>query len=106
MLEETTPIKFAIGTAIDVKTIRLFSEAILLLYQTSRRTEGAEVPQVIMKQAKYAAWDLMSTAEKMMKPIKVKANPAATKGNLKRVKSDEKARMRSMTAPETFGATV
>jgi hypothetical protein len=31
---------------------RRFSLAMLLLYQTSRITDGAEVPHVIMKQAK------------------------------------------------------
>lgn len=42
----------------------------------------------------------------MMKPIKVKRNPSAINGKRNRVRSDEKARIRSMTAPDTFGATV
>jgi hypothetical protein len=44
MFELTTPIKFANGTAILVNTTRRPSLAVLLLYQASRRTEGAEVP--------------------------------------------------------------
>lgn len=40
----TTPIRLARGTAKDVSTTRRPSCAMLLLYQTSRRTEGAEVP--------------------------------------------------------------
>ena len=41
-----------------------------------------------------------------MKPIKVKKKPAAINGKRKRVRSEAKARMRSITAPEMFGATV
>jgi hypothetical protein len=44
MLEATTPIRLATGTAILVSTTRLPSLAMLLLYQASRRTEGADVP--------------------------------------------------------------
>ena len=49
---------------------------------------------------------MMSTAEKMTKPQKVKRNPRATKGNLQRVRSEEKPRMSNMTAPVMLGATV
>lgn len=51
-LLETTPIRFASGTPILVSRTRRPSCAMLLLYQVLRRTEGAEVPQVIMKVAK------------------------------------------------------
>lgn len=51
MLLLTTPIKLATGTPTLVSIIRRFSSAILLLYQTSSITLGADVPQVIMKQA-------------------------------------------------------
>lgn len=47
ILLDTTPMRLAIGTAIDVKTARLFSSAILLQYHTSKSTEGALVPQAI-----------------------------------------------------------
>lgn len=52
MFELTTPIRFAIGTPKLVNTTRFPSCAILLLYQTSRSTDGAEVPHVIMNAAK------------------------------------------------------
>lgn len=42
----------------------------------------------------------------MMNPMNVNRKPAAMKGNRRRVRSDAKARIRSTTAPETFGATV
>ena len=73
-----------------------------------RRTEGAEVPQVIMKQAKYATVmdALISMAEKMTNPQNVKKNPRATKGKRQRVRSDEKPRTSNMTAPVMLGATV
>lgn len=48
----TRPMTFAVGTATVVSIIRRFSLAMLLLYHTSSRTEGADVPQVIIKQAK------------------------------------------------------
>lgn len=48
----TTPMRFATGTPMLVSMTRLFSSAMLLLYQTSRMTLGALVPQVIMKHAK------------------------------------------------------
>jgi hypothetical protein len=41
---ETTPMRFARGTPKLVRMRRLPSCAILLLYQTSRRTDGADVP--------------------------------------------------------------
>lgn len=80
----------------------------LLLYQTSKITLGALVPQVIMKHEKYAKLScvFMSVCEKIMKPHMVKANPSAIKGNRSLVRSEAKPRMRSMTAPVTFGATV
>lgn len=52
MFDAKTPIMLAIGTAIEVNTALLFSSAMLLQYQTSSKTEGADVPQVIMKVAK------------------------------------------------------
>lgn len=52
MLELTTPIMFAIGTATLVNKTRLFSFATLLSYSTSNKTLGADVPQVITKLAK------------------------------------------------------
>jgi len=51
MLDDTTPMRFAMGTAMEVRTARLFSSAMLLQYHTSSSTEGALVPQVIIKQA-------------------------------------------------------
>jgi hypothetical protein len=44
ILELTTPIKLATGTAMLVKPTRRPSLAVLLLYQASNKTEGAEVP--------------------------------------------------------------
>jgi hypothetical protein len=44
--------RFATGTPTEVSMTRRFSSAMLLLYHTSRMTEGADVPHVIMKQAK------------------------------------------------------
>lgn len=40
------------GTPTEVRVIRRPSCAMLLLYQVERRTEGAEVPQHIIKVAK------------------------------------------------------
>lgn len=42
MFDETTPITLAIGTPRLVKRSRLFSSAMLLLYQVSSSTDGAE----------------------------------------------------------------
>ena len=47
MLDDTTPIRFAMGTAMEVSTARLFSSAMLLQYHTSSNTDGALVPQHI-----------------------------------------------------------
>lgn len=58
----TTPIRLATGTPTEVSITRRFSLAMLLLYHTSRITDGAEVPQVIMKVAKYATWSWFSTS--------------------------------------------
>lgn len=44
IFDETTPIRLASGTPMDVRTTRRPSLAMLLLYHTSRSTEGAEVP--------------------------------------------------------------
>lgn len=44
MFEETTPMRLARGTPNDVRTTRRPSCAMLLLYQTSSSTEGADVP--------------------------------------------------------------
>ena len=86
MLLLTTPIRFAIGTPKEVSTRRRPSCAILLLYHTSRSTEGAEVPQVIMNAAKYATWSWCTTSmeAKIMKPMKVNRKPAAMKGKRQR----------------------
>jgi hypothetical protein len=54
MFELTTPIRFASGTPTLVSVTRLFSSATLLLYQVDSSTDGADVPHVIMKHAKYA----------------------------------------------------
>lgn len=62
MLLLTTPIRFASGTPIDVKVTRWFSSATLLLYHVDSKTDGAEVPHVIMKHAKYATVRLCSTS--------------------------------------------
>jgi hypothetical protein len=51
MLLDTRPIRFANGTPTDVRTTLRPSEAMLLLYQVDKRTDGAEVPQTIMKHA-------------------------------------------------------
>ena len=58
----TTPIKLATGTPTLVSITRLFSSAMLLLYQTSKMTLGADVPHVIMKQAKYATCSCVWTS--------------------------------------------
>jgi hypothetical protein len=49
MLLLRIPIIFATGTPTLVKAIRRDSAATLLLYQELSKTEGADVPHVIMK---------------------------------------------------------
>jgi len=83
MLELTSPITLAMGTPSEVRRTRRFSSAMLLLYwlhqsaqrnlmseawwierptQVSSNTDGAEVPHVIMKHAKYATCSSFSTS--------------------------------------------
>jgi len=52
MLLDTRPMRLASGTPMDVRTTRRPSCGTLLLYHVERRTEGAEVPQHIIKVAK------------------------------------------------------
>ena len=52
ILLETRPMMLANGTPTEVRTTRRPSCGVLLLYQVDSRTEGAEVPQHIMKVAK------------------------------------------------------
>ena len=47
MLEATRPIRLASGTATEVRSRRREGCGVLLLYQTSRMTDGAEVPPVV-----------------------------------------------------------
>lgn len=47
MLEATMPIRLASGTATEVSSRRREGCGVLLLYQTSRMTDGAEVPPVV-----------------------------------------------------------
>lgn len=47
MLEATMPMRFARGTATAVRRRRREGWGVLLLYQTSRMTDGAEVPPVV-----------------------------------------------------------
>lgn len=51
MLLDTKPITFATGTPTDVRTTRRPSCAILLLYHVESRTDGADVPHVIINVA-------------------------------------------------------
>lgn len=52
MFDETSPITLASGTPTEVRTTLRPSWGTLLLYHVERSTEGAEVPQHIIKVAK------------------------------------------------------
>src|ERR1051326_3709129 len=69
----TTPMRLARGTPTDVNVMRWPSFARLLLYHVLKITEGADVPQTIMKHAKYATCSCLFTSivAYMMKPMNV-----------------------------------